>query len=487
MFENLALRIRNSNRNREKKVCMFTEGDKHTYGELGENIDRFKSFLLSETNKEDKIGLMDDNTFDSISAYFACLETGRVAVPLNPSIEERNLEYINQRCNIPVFLVSEQFREVDGSYNFRSFKSIQNRGYIDETPDVEEDDVAALMHTSGSTGKPNAVVVSHRNLVANTTSIVEYLGMEESERTMIVLPFYYCFGASLLHTTFMVGGSVVLHNSFQAPQKAVERMKETKCTIFAGVPTTYKLLIENSKLEQTELPTLRYALQAGGNLENHYLKKLDKLLKPTDVVVMYGQTEATARLSYLPPDKFYEKMGSIGKGIPGVELRIVNEEGEEVEEGEIGEIIAKGDNITKGYFKNDSETEETFKGGWLYTGDMAKKDEDGFIYIVGRKKNFAKIGGKRVSLDEIESALTSLENILDAAVVSVPDEIRGETAFAFVKLENDMTEEQIIEECSQSLRHYKVPKYVEIVDDLPKNSYGKIRQSELEKRAKNAI
>jgi len=280
--------------------------------------------------------------------------------------------------------------------------------------------------------------------------------------------------------TLCSGGQVVINNKFMFPQKVLNEIVEKKCTIFAGVPGTYQIMLRYTKMESMDLSCLRYALQAGGKLSVEYLKRLKGVLPKTNVVVMYGQTEATARLSYLPPELFDSKIGSIGKGIPGVELRVVNEREENVEVGEIGEITARGKNISPGYLNNEEETKKTFRGGWLYTGDLARIDKDGFIFIVGRKKDFVKVAGYRFSLTEIEDIVHLMEGIKEAAALMIPDEILGEAVRLFVVPDSkNLTPESVIAHCKKKLPTYKIPKQVTFVNEIPKNASGKPQKRKL--------
>src|SRR6185503_8657983 len=225
--------------------------------------------------------------------------------------------------------------------------------------------------------------------------IVSYLSLNDRDRIMAVLPFHYCYGASLLHTHLLVGGEVVIENRFMYPETVLQRLIETRCTGFAGVPSHFQILLRNSSLRNKRFPDLRYVQQAGGYLAPGFILELRAALPDTQVFIMYGQTEATARLSFLPPDQLETKLGSIGKGIPDVTLRVVNEHGQEVQPGEVGEIVAEGASITRGYWQASRETEEVFRNGALYTGDLARVDEDGFIFIVDRAKDFLKCRGEK--------------------------------------------------------------------------------------------
>jgi acyl-CoA synthetase (AMP-forming)/AMP-acid ligase II len=319
-------------------------------------------------------------------------------------------------------------------------------------------------------------MVSHRNIISNTSSIVEYLELKSQDRIMVVLPFFYCFGTSLLHTHLRVGGSLVTDPRFMYPDKVLVRMQETRCTGFAGVPSHYQILLRKSSLKKMQFPALRHVQQAGGKLAGSLIRELREALPDTKVFVMYGQTEATARLSYLPPDLLDEKLGSIGKGIPGTRLRVVKENDSPVVPREIGEIVAEGSNVALGYWDAEDEDTVPFRNGCLYTGDLATVDDDGFIFIVDRSKDILKCGGKRSPCREVEDALLEFDDLVEAAVIGVPDDLLGEAVKAFVvpKRKDGGLIERLQAFCVKRLPSHLIPKEIVVLDELPKGSGGKI-------------
>jgi acyl-coenzyme A synthetase/AMP-(fatty) acid ligase len=301
---------------------------------------------------------------------------------------------------------------------------------------------------------------------------------------MVILPFFYCFGTSLLHTHLRVGASLVISNTFTYPETVLDLMETTICTGFAGVPSTYQILIRNSTFRKRSLPHLRKIQQAGGKLHDALLRELIDSHPLAKVYVMYGQTEATARLSYLPPELLSSKFGSIGKGIPGVTLSVVREEdGKSVQVGEIGEITATGDNISPGYYNDLEATQEKFSNGILFTGDLATVDEKGFIYIVDRKSDFIKSYGHRVSSYEIESCVLKIPNVVAAAAVGVPEENAGEMIKVFVILSDGsmLKSDNIMVFCRANLPKHMWPQEIIITTSFPMNAHGKVIKSELRK------
>ncbi|NRT71215.1 AMP-binding protein [Clostridium beijerinckii] len=455
------------------------------------------SYNIKKINivKEDKILLISENSPFFIESYFGIIKSGCTCVPLNPTLSKNDIEYIINSCNPKAIFIEKRFLDNMRNLINKDIKIITeetlNNLLLDKecTNNNEEEkeidfknSVAVILFTSGSTARPKGVMLTHHNLCHNTNSIIEYLSLNREDRIEVVLPFYYCFGTSLLHTHLRVGGSLVINNKFMFPETVLDDIEKYECTGFAGVPSNYQILLRKSSIKDRNLKSLRYVAQAGGRLPDSFIKELKQALVGVDVFIMYGQTEATARLSYLPPNMLDEKMGSIGKGIPGTLLKVIDKEGNKVKAGEIGEVVALGGNIMKGYFNDEEETKKVIRNSYLYTGDLATVDEEGYIYIVAREKQIIKSGGNRISPKEIENIIIQIPSVIEAAVIGIQDDILGEAVKAFVVLNDEVLkvdEKYIIEYCKDKLPSYKVPKYVVFLEGLPKNSSGKVMMGDL--------
>lgn len=464
----------------------FVLGTKETisFKALHQQSSQLATFLTELVGSGQNILLMSANNNFFLVSYLGIMMSGNVCVPLDPATEQNNFDFIAQKSNAAVCFI--QTRLAGKSAN-RKMQVITDQNYLSRIAGKSEFNVPAnfdselpaqIIFTSGSTGVPKGVVLSHKNLMANTRSILEYLHLTEKDTIEVVLPFFYCYGLSLLHTHLRVGGSMVLNNNFILTGTVINDINIYNCTGFAGVPSHFQILLRKTDaLQKSQLPSLRYVTQAGGKLHTVFIEEFRKTCPEIVFYVMYGQTEATARLSYLEPEMLKSKLGSIGKGIPGVQLKVVNEAGKEVKPGETGEIIAKGDNVMLGYYQEPELTKAAIKNGWLYTGDVGMVDSDGYIFLTARNKEFIKIGGKRVSPKEIEEVIVSFPQVVDCTIESIYDEVAGETLKAIVVVEkgneNEITEEILKNYCATKLAVYKIPKIIEFTKKLNINSAGK--------------
>ncbi len=435
--------------------------------------------------RDKHIILLSVNNLFFLKMYLAIIKSGNICIPLDPGIEKENYRYIHDLTDPKLIFLTRQVEKrlelnSDLAWYPDTLPSSVEK-YPEEIPGSEYDreKCAEIIFTSGSTGKPKGVMISHKNLIANTSSIVEYLQLTQDDRMLVVLPFYYCYGLSLLHTHLRVGGSIVFNNSFIFLGGVLKSLADYKCTGFAGVPSHFQILLRKSdSFKQTKFPDLKYVTQAGGKLAPIFIDEFREAHPDVRFVVMYGQTEATARLSWLPPEVYERRKGSMGRGIPGVELRVVNENGEPIKPGETGEVIARGDNIMMGYFADEEGTKNAIRnGGWLYTGDLGTVDEDGYIYLTARSKEIIKVRGKRISPKEIEAVILSLPEVIDCTIEGVEDEIEGEMLKATVTVRKDsiglLTKDKLIKHCAQHLALFKVPQVYEFKDDLTISATGK--------------
>ena len=340
---------------------------------------------------------------------------------------------------------------------------------------------ALLVYTSGSTGAPRGVIQTHKNLAANTRAIVRYLSLTRADRACLVLPLFYCYGKSVLLTHLYAGGSVYIDHRFMYPRVVLEAMASERCTGFAGVPLTFELLKRQVDVRSVPLPDLRYLTQAGGAMHPDTIAWAREAFRPAQLFIMYGQTEATARITYLPPDRAADKRGSVGKPVDGIVLRVVDDAGVTLPPRSVGHLWASGESITPGYFQAADETSQILKDGWLVTGDLGYLDEDGFLFLTGRTKEILKLGGHRVSAKEIEEALARHPSVAEVAVAGTSDPVTGEAAVAFVVKRDgaELADDDVRKWAREHLAAYKVPRDVVFLEALPRTRNGKIARAEL--------
>ncbi|MGA8490515.1 MAG: class I adenylate-forming enzyme family protein [Terriglobales bacterium] len=341
----------------------------------------------------------------------------------------------------------------------------------------EDSDLAALMATSGSTGVPRFVMVSHGNLIANTEAIIRSQQLADDERAMVILPVSYCFGASVMHTHLYQGGGVVFDRRFMFPDKVLQALAELGCTTFAGVPTAYNVLLRRSNIRQIAMPALRRFLQAGGALARERISEMRSIFPTTKFFVMYGQTEATARISCMEPERWEEKPGSVGRPLDNLTVRIADEEGNDLPAGQVGELFVKGPSICSGYLNDPEETDRVFCDGWLRTRDLARRDREGYLWIEGRQGAFLKMRGIRVSLAEVAARVTAIPGVYECAARAVEHPEAGEALVLFIVPDHGTT--IVLEEVRRHLPAHWALDSIRLVSELPKTSNGKISASAL--------
>lgn len=429
------------------------------------------------------VALHSGNGFFWMAAYLGILSGGMIAVPLTTTLQpadaDRRARWAG--CRLVVLGAGQRWPTDEEALPTLAESTLPagwDAASIDRlvsTPVASHAD-ALYVFTSGTTCEPRAVRITHGNIRANTQSILDYLYLESTDRTLVVLPFSYVFGASLLHTHLHIGAALVHHRSTAFPETIVDALERFNCTGFAGVPAVYSALVRNSSFTMRALPQLRTLQQAGGSLPPVIVDEITHAHPSARLFVMYGQTEATARLSYLPPEERTRHSGSIGRGIPGVRLRVVGPDGTDVRPGEVGEIWATGGNISPGYLRDDITTARKMRDGVLRTGDLATVDDEGYIYIVDRTEDFIKAWGHRVASTDVEAVAMELPELIAAAAVGLADPVAGERIELAVVGRGDagIDAASIIAHFRRRLPRHMVPSRVHIVASLPLNANGKV-------------
>jgi acyl-CoA synthetase (AMP-forming)/AMP-acid ligase II len=442
----------------------------------------FASGLLAAGLKvSDRVVLVCDLSSTSALAYLGAMYAGLVPVPVPESTWATCGEATLKKTHAKAVWTRAGFGS--GSVEPHQVRHLSGRlsGGAAVPAARREDDLAVLMPTSGSTGEPRMVMVSHGNLMANTEAIVRSQGLGQDERAMLILPVSYCFGASVLHTHLYQGGGVVFDSRFMFPDKVLRAITEYGCTTFAGVPTAYNMLLRRSNLSTIPLKSLRRFLQAGGPLAAERIREMRRIVPHADFFAMYGQTEATSRISCLPPARLRDKCGSAGLPLDNVRIRVVDACGQDTETGEAGVIWAAGKSICRGYLDDPEATSEKFRGGWLVTGDLGYRDQDGFVWILGRSGEFIKMRGIRVSFAEIEARVAALPGVQECAAAAVPHPEAGEALVLYVVAADGA--QGLLGTIRRGLPPQWICDSVNLVAALPKTAHGKLARALLYRAA----
>jgi acyl-CoA synthetase (AMP-forming)/AMP-acid ligase II len=416
----------------------------------------------------------------STLVYLGAMYAGLVAVPVEDRAVTASATMLVEATGAKA--VWTEAGHLGGGTHKGSIRWLQG-DLAKETPEVmapapcEASDLAALMATSGSTGIPRFVMVSHGNLIANTEAIIRSQQLASDERAMLVIPVSYCFGASLVHSHFYQGGGVVFDRRFMFPDKVLQSIAHFGCTTFAGVPTVYNVLLRRSNIRSIALPGLRRFLQAGGVLAPQKIKDMRAAFPLTKFYVMYGQTEATARISCMEPERWEEKPGSVGRPLDNLMASIVDEHGHDLRAGQVGELRVKGPSICSGYWNDPEETRRVFSDGWLRTGDLARQDAEGYLWIEGRKGAFLKVRGARLSFAEVEERVTAIPGVYECAALAVDHPEAGEALVLFIVPDPGARIE--VENVQRHLPAHWTIASIRLISELPKTSAGKVARSSL--------
>jgi acyl-CoA synthetase (AMP-forming)/AMP-acid ligase II len=479
----------------------IAEGERRLdYGTLWAQARALAAFLgASGIEAGDRVAVVLPNCIEAVVTCYGCWLAGAAIVPLNAQARARDLEpwlrHCAARCVVyqaghrdselaieaiagPILRVATGTPGDDGAVAWTDALA-PAAAPVEVQP--RETDLAMILYTSGTTGAPKGVMLSHANLAANVDSIVRYLELGKDDSIVSVLPFYYSYGASVLHTHLSVGAFLVIEANLVFPHLMVETMARERVSGFSGVPSTFLLLLNRVPLADYDLSSLRYVTQAGGAMAPATTQRLREALPQARIFIMYGQTEATARLAWLPPERLAEKPGAVGIPIDGVELVVRREDGRPADVMEVGEVQARGPNVMLGYWRNPEATAAVLHDGWLRTGDMGHLDAEGYLYLAGRRSDMIKTGAHRVHPKDVEEAIAELPWIIEVAVVGVDDDTLGQVIKACVvsDAEHHARTNAIKAHCRERLAVYKIPKFIEFVDALPKTASGKIRRAQL--------
>ncbi|MER2155170.1 MAG: AMP-binding protein [Solibacillus sp.] len=486
------------------QVAVISLGQETTYQQLDDQVNKIAgSFRASGIVKGDKVGIFMPNMQEFVALYFALQRVGAVVVPINAKFVTREIEYVLNHSDAKAIFVHELIFEQAATIMFnglkvktgpavhewQSFDQFQTSAHNEIVCcDLVEDDDSTLLYTSGTTGNPKGVLLTNRNVLAVSHMIAIEMEVKPESRMLIMMPLTHSAPLNLfLVTAILVGATAVLTPTF-TPDLLIDTVEKYKTTHFFGAPVAYLLTAGSPRIANADLSSMKWWVYGGAPLSEKEVVYIQQQFNTDNLVCVYGLTEAGPSGSILHASDHPHKAGSIGKRAPfGTELRVINALNEDVAPGEIGEIILYGEGNMKEYYKNPEETKNIFIEGWVRSGDLARIDEEGYIYIVDRKKDVIISGGVNIYPKEIEDQLLLHKAIFEVAVFGVPHPEWGETVKAVYCAKVPVSEQEIREHLEGKLAAFKIPKIYEQVEALPRNASGKILKQQLRGEANASV
>ncbi len=483
----------------DKEAVIYRE-HRITYRELNllvnKLINGFKSLGIK---KDDRVVIFLPNCLEFVISYYAILRMEAVAVPLNPQYSINELSVILSDSSPKAVITNEDGLPAFRSLNLNNEQKpylistsssdessvlfnnlIEDFEPVSDVGQINDEQVAVLLYTSGTTGIPKGAMLTHKNLYSNVTGIAQCLQMQTDDRLMLVAPAYHAAAQTgVMSNAINVGATLVIRTRWQGPKAALAGIEEEKITVFFGPPIFYVMLCNYPQYNEFDYSSLRLALCGAAPLSEQLFKRFKEMFN-LEIVEGYGMSEASPVVA-LSPYTGKKKLGSVGLPLPGVEVKIFDDNDCEAACEEIGEIVVKGPNVMKGYYRKDEETQAALKNGWLHTGDLGYIDAEGYIYIVDRKKDTIIRGGVNIYPREIEEVLLGHSDILETAVVGIADELTGEEVKAYyvTRSGQEISKKELREFCKGKIANFKIPKLFERVEMLPKNAAGKVLKRKL--------
>jgi amino acid adenylation domain-containing protein len=498
-----------------EKVALVCQGKRVRFAELEQHSNALAHALVARgIERGDRVHLYLENSVEAVVAWWAVHKANAIPTVLNPLTRAQKLSYYFDDARPKALIADAQLTPhwAEAALRAPGLKTIAVVGAIDpertrslpvvawaellatgrtDAPPARKNidvDLAAIIYTSGSTGEPKGAMLTHRNILAASSALVEVIGMGEDDVVLSALPLAFNYGLYQQILAFRVGARLVLERNFAFPVKVMERIAEEQATGFPGVPTMFSLLAELKSAEANlDLSAMRFVTNTAATLTEKHIDMLERVFPQARVFSMYGLTECK-RCSCLPPEDLRRKLGSVGLPMPNCELWLVGENGERISQpGVAGELVMRGANVMRGYWEKPAATADRLRAGPLpgelvfHTGDLCRFDDEGYLYFVARMDDVIKSRGEKVAPKEVETALMNVPGVKEAAVIGVPDEMLGQAIKAFVVLEQGatLTEKELQKEVQKRLETFLVPKFIVFVPELPKTDTGKIKKTDL--------
>ncbi|WP_077212282.1 acyl-CoA synthetase [Bacillus dakarensis] len=501
--------IRRCAHNAPDQVAFILDDERITYKQLEGRTLHLAGWLQGKgIDIGDKVGIITKNCLEFIDIFFATAHAGGVSVPINFRLVPEEFAYIINNSDTKILFIEEEYQDMIQSIQHKipaveqivvigtecrhgmiPYKTIFDQDVTYRSVDglLDDDDDCLLGYTSGTTGHPKGAVLTHKNLsLSAMNSLVKATSnpnVESTSTSLLVTPLFHIAGIGFLLISCTAGGTGVIHREFN-PVKVLEDIEKEKINSTFLVPAMWNMVLSVPNFKDFDVTSMISCGTGAAATPVELKKRIIESFPNAGLNEAFGQTEMSPTTTHLRPEDTLRKTNSVGKGVLNVEIRVVDENMNDVPVGEVGEIVYRGPTVMKGYYKNPEATEEAFKGGWFHSGDLVKMDEEGYVYVMDRKKDMIISGGENIYPAEIEDVLYRHEAIYEAAVIGVPDELWGESVKAIVVLKpgKTLTEEDVIEHCKNHLASYKKPKYVEFMSELPRNTSGKVLKRVLRER-----
>lgn len=472
-------------------------GNRFRYQELNERANRAVNYLREEhgIQKGDRVSVLALNGLHYSDLYFGLGKIGAILAPLNWRLAKPELEYILEDCEPKVVLYDEESSdfttELKNSFTQANWIHLteyeealeeSSPGCPESTEPVKKEDPHAILYTSGTTGRPKGAMIPHRMILWNSVNTITSWGLDRNDVAPIVTPQFHTGGLNTLLTSmYHLGGKSVVTKGFD-PEDTLRLIERESATVVFMVPVMFRMMSETELFPRADLSSIRFLITGGAPAS----EEIKETYRTRGLIFKegYGLTEVGNNCFSQTAAESFQKKGSVGRPVLHEKAKVVNEQGERVPPDEIGELLLSGPHVFSGYWEKPEATEEAFSDGWFHTGDLARKDEEGYYYIEGRKKDMIISGGENIYLAEVERALKEHPKVADAALIGVPDEKWGEVGHAIIVTAEDaqVTEKELTEFCKDQLAGYKVPKSFEMTDSLPRNSYGKLQREKVREK-----